>query len=70
MDKSITKVFTKYDPIISKVIIPTFRQIEPSVLMADAPTYKAGDVFDGEEYHLKMVEKGLEGVVFVHYARV
>lgn len=71
--ETITKVFTKYDPIISRVIIPAFRQIEPSAITDDTPINlfgKYGDIFYGEEYHLKTVEKGLEGVVFIHYEKV
>lgn len=68
--ETITRVFTKYDPIISKVIIPAFRQIESSVIGDDTPVSLCDDTFYGEEYNIKTVERGLEGVVFVHYERV
>ncbi len=71
--ETITKVFTKYDTIISKVIIPAMRQIEPLALTGDTPINlfgKYGDIFYGEEHKIKAIEGGLEGVVFVHYGRV
>jgi len=67
--ETITRVFTKYDPIIPKVIIPVTRSVEPSILTDDTPLCSPDDIFYGEEYNLKGVEQGLEGVVFVYYKR-
>ena len=64
------KVFTKYDLIIPKIMIPQIREIEPSVIMGNTPLYQEGSIYYDKEHCISHVEKGLEGVVFVHYKPV
>ena len=69
MDETITKVFTKYDPIITGIHFPAIKPIEASPL-TDNSKLTVDDIITIDiPYSIADVEQGLEGVMFVHYTK-
>ena len=67
LPKTITRVFTKYDPVITRIHFPAVKPIEATPL-TDNTELSANDIITIDvPYGIAGVEQGLEGVVFVHY---
>ena len=69
MPRTITKVFTKYDPVVSRIHFPAIKPIEASPLTDDIELTTEDIISIDIPYNIATVEQGLEGVLFVHYAK-
>jgi len=67
LPETITKVFTKYDHIFSRLHFPAIKPIEASPLTDDTELTNDDIITIDIPYSIADVEKGLEGVLFVHY---
>ena len=65
--KRITKVFTKYDPVITRIHFPAMKSVEASLLTDNTELFANDIITIDVPYGIAEVEQGLEGVVFVHY---
>ena len=67
--KTITKVFTKHDTIFKRIHYPLIKPLVASPLTDGSDILFADVATIDIPYNIAEVERGLEGVVFVHYKR-
>ena len=66
--EEIVKVFTKYDTPFLKINIPIIPELRARNLNDDS-LLNEDILFEYEEWGIKYIEEGLEGVKFFHYAK-
>ena len=67
LPQTITKVFTKYDTIITRMHFPALKPSEASPLTDDTELCFDDILTIDIPYDIVGIEQGLENVVFVHY---
>jgi len=65
----ISKVFTKYDAVPTRLRVGRIREIEPLPVRPGDIIEISENLFDYDEYKVSRVENGLEGVKFATYTR-